>query len=297
MVYKIKKTNEDYVLNIASTFISVFVMIVSIYPLYYCLIHSLNDGADSLKGAMYLIPRKLTLDNYAMVFKSKDIFSAFVVTVLRTAIGTSTSVLFTAMVAYGLSKDYIVFRKVYMIFGLISLYFAGGVIPTYLLYQKIGLIGKFAVYIIPPLMNFFNVLLFIAFFRELPSAMEEVAKIDGAGHFTIFIRIVMPLSLPILATITLFVGVWHWNDWFFPAFYITDEKLITLPAILMRVMSLAKAYQKIQKEVQSYQMRSAVTMESVRYATLLIAVAPILALYPFLQKYLVKGMLIGAIKA
>ena len=292
-----QKTIEDKIIDPISVMVSIIVLIVSIYPLYYCLIHSLNDGADSLKGGLYLFPRKFTFENYLLVFKTKDIFDALLMTVLRTVVGTSTSVFFTAMVAYGLSKRDIMFRKFYMMMGIITLYFAGGIIPTYLLYRELHLIGEFAVYIIPPLMGFFNVLLFIAFFSGLPPALEEVAKIDGAGQFRIFLRIILPLSTPILATITLFIGVWHWNDWFYPAFFITDEKLITLPAVLMRVMSLAKAYQLMQREIQNFAAQSAVTSEAVRYATLIIAVAPILSLYPFLQKYLVKGMLIGAIKA
>ncbi|HBE76703.1 MAG TPA: carbohydrate ABC transporter permease [Firmicutes bacterium] len=290
----IRRTKEDWMIDIFCAIVALFILFITIYPIYYCLIYSLNDGKDAVSGGFYLLPRQFTLENYRFVFRDQSIYLAFFVTITRTVVGTIISVFFTAMVAYGLSRKYLLFRKAYLVFGIITIYFGGGLIPSYLLYRELHLIDTIWVYIIPPMFYFFNALLFVAYFSELPQALEESAKIDGAGYFTIFSRIFMPLSTPIIATIALFVGVWHWNDWFYPAFYITNEKLMTLPAVLMRVMSLAQAQQELSRIATAYQ--TPITLQSIRYATLVVAIAPISLIYPFLQRYFIKGMLIGAIK-
>lgn len=290
----LRKTREDIAINIFSTIIAVAVLIATVYPIYYCLIYSFNDGADASAGALYLFPRKFTLENYKIVFAEKSVYLAFIMTVLRTVVGTLAALLCLAMASYALTKKYLMFRKFYMVFGLITLYFSGGIIPSYLLYKNIHLIDTFGVYIMPNIYQFFYMLLFIAFFNELPEAMEESARMDGANDLTVIFRIILPLSKPVMATVAMFVGVWHWNDFFHPAFFITNEKLMTLPAVLMRVMSLTEAQQTLQKVITNY--KSSVTIEAVRYATLIVAIVPITIVYPFVQKYFVKGMMIGAVK-
>jgi len=290
-----KKSREDIIINVFSIAIAIVVLVVTLYPVYYCLIYSFNEGKDAAMGSFYLFPRKFTLSNYITVLKTKSLFLSFEMTVLRTIAGTFASVLFTAIVAYGLSKKHLMFRKTYMIIGIVTLYLSGGLVPNYLLLKQLHLLNNFLVYIIPSMLSFFNVLLFIAFFNELPEALEESARIDGASTMRVFFKIILPLSAPIMATIALFNGVSHWNDWFAPAYYITNEKLITLPAFLMRIMSLASAQQEMQKHVQSAAMST--TPESIRYATLIVAIAPITLIYPFIQKYFVKGMMVGSIKA
>jgi putative aldouronate transport system permease protein len=291
----LRKTREDIAINLFSAIISVIVFIITVYPLYYCLIYSLNEGADAAKAAIYFFPRKFTLDNYKIVFRENSIYLAFGMTILRTVVGTLIAVVCLTMASYALTKKNLLFRKFYIVFGLVTLYFSGGIIPSYLLYTNIHLINTFWVYILPNIYQFFYMLLFMSFFKELPEALEESARIDGANDLTVVFKIILPMSTPVIATIALFVGVWHWNDFFHPAFFITNEKLMTLPAVLMRIMSLAEAQQSLQKVVTNYS-KSSVTIEAIRYATFIVAVAPITIVYPFAQKYFVKGMMIGSVK-
>ncbi|WMJ86885.1 carbohydrate ABC transporter permease [Anaerocolumna sp. MB42-C2] len=292
----IAKSKEDRIINIVTVCISLIVLVVTLYPIYYCLINSFNEGKDAVSGGIYLWPRAFTLENYAIVFRNKSLLGSFAMTVLRTVVGTVVAIIGTSMAAYALSNKKLIGRKFYMIFGLVTLYFPTSVVYSYLLYSEIGLLNKFLVYILPNIFQFYYIVLFVSFISELPEALTESAKIDGANEFVVLFRIVMPLSMPIIATLALFAGVWHWNDWFHPAFFITNEKLMTLPAVLMRTMSLTQAQQELQKVISVSSSATVTTPESIRYAMLVIAVAPITIVYPYIQKYFVKGMMIGSVK-
>jgi putative aldouronate transport system permease protein len=280
--------------GVLAAVLATFVTIVTAYPLWYCLISSMNDGIDAAKGGLYLFPRKFTLQNYVIVFQDYSIFLAIAVTVLRTVVGTAAALLGLSMAAFALSKPRLRFRKFYYAFCAVTLYFATGVIPSYLLYKQIGLLDNFWVYVLPNVYQFFYLVVMASFFAEIPASIEESARIDGAGDYQTLFRIVLPLSAPVLSTVALFVGVWHWNDFFHPAFFITNERLMTLPAVLMRVMSLSQAQEALQKFVSNY--KTSVTMEAVRYATIVVTVLPVVVIYPFLQRYFVRGMLLGAVK-
>ena len=265
-----------------------------VYPFYYCLVQSFNEGYDARVGGIYWFPRVFTLKNYETVFVNPNILRTFFVTVARTLVGTVSSLLFTALFAYGLSKK-IMFRKFYSIMGLITMYFSGGLIPYYFLLKDIKLLDTFWVYIIPSLLSYYNALLMMANFRAIPDSLEEAALIDGAKPFRIFVRIVLPLSTPILATIALFNGVSHWNDWYTTAIFTRSESLNTLPMLLKDIINYAANQTEI--EAKLLLERSTVTVEATRYATMMIAVVPITLSYPFLQRFFVKGMMVGAIKA
>ena len=292
---KLGRSREDRIINIVTAVLCILVMIVTVYPVYYCLIYSFNDGKDAAKQALYFWPRKFSLENYKIVFQNKAIYPAFIMTMLRSIVGTVLAVFCMAMAAYALSKDNLKGRKVYMIMGVITLYFSAGVVQSYLLYREMRLLDSFWVYILPNIFQFYYIILFISFFRELPAALEESAQMDGAGYFTILFKIIIPLSTPVIATVSLFVGVWHWNDWFHPAFFIQNESLMTLPAVLMRAMSLAEAQQTLQKMI-AVPSQSSTTMESVRYAMLIVSILPGTIIYPFVQKFFLKGMMLGAVK-
>ena len=292
---RIRKTAEDHVLNTACVVFGVALALACIYPIYYTLINSLNDGVDAARGGIYLWPRVFSLHNYEVVFKDGDLPLSFLVTVLRTLIGTVLALLYTTAVSYALSRRELIGRKLYLFTGMITMYVSGGVIPTYMLYRSLGLINSFWVYILPSVYSFGNAILMLNFFKKLPDSLIESAKIDGAQEFTILFRVILPLSKPLLATIALFVGVYHWNDWFAPAYYVTDRKLMTMPATLMRLLSENSALQKM-KEVNAAVSGVTATLVTVRYATLIVSIAPITVLYPFLQKYFIQGMMIGALK-
>lgn len=292
----IHKSAEDHVINLIALVVCVLVTLISLYPIYYCLINSLNDGKDAMKGGIYLWPRIFSLENYKTVFQEDTLLRSFLMTVARTVCGSVLHVLFTAMTAYALSRRELMLRKLYVALGVITMYVGGGIIPTYLLYKNLNLIYTFWVYILPGMFSFYNMILTMSFFRQLPESLVESARIDGATHFTVFRKVILPLSPPIIATVALFVGVNYWNDWYAPAYYILDEELMTMPATLLRLMNEAEAQQKLARLYSQVQVRPSVTLESVRYATLIVSVMPITILYPFLQKYFIKGMMIGSVK-
>jgi putative aldouronate transport system permease protein len=215
------------------------------------------------------------------------------ITIIRTVVGTVTSLVFTAMFAYGLSKQ-ILFRRFYSMVGVITMYFSGGLIPFYFLLRSLHLLNTFWVYIIPYLCSFYNSLLLMANYRGIPPAVEESAFLDGARPIYIFFMII-PLSTPIIATIALFNGVWHWNDWYTTVIFTRSPALYTLPALLRNIIDQTQAQMEIAKLVET--VRLTVTLEAVRYATMMVAVFPITVSYPFLQRYFVKGLLMGSVKA
>ena len=199
------------------------------------------------------------------------------------------------MVAYALSKKHILGNKVYMIIGTITMFFGGGLIPTFILYKNIGLYDNFLVYVIPSMFNFYNMIIFMSFFRELPVGLEESAKLDGANDLIIFFRIILPLSMPVVATIALFNGVWQWNDYFTGVMFINKAELQPIQTFLYRIVasaSASKAVVSLPAGISAQQVSS----QSVRLATMVVTTLPIVCVYPFLQKYFVKGMLIGSIK-
>ncbi|QJD86818.1 carbohydrate ABC transporter permease [Cohnella herbarum] len=291
----IKLTWEDKAVNIAAVLLSLIMVIATAYPLYYVLINSLNDGADAASGHIYFYPRQFSLENYSMVFKQNYLITGLAMSAARTIVGTVAAVLVTAMAAYALTKENLKFKKLYLALAIVTMYFSGGLIPLYFVLNELHLLNNFLVYILPSLFTFFHCLLFMAFFRELPKELYESAYMDGANDLFIFFKIVIPLSMPVVATISLFVGVNHWNDYFVPSFFISKESLQTLPVILIRLLSLSEAQQQIQQYLGNHQ--SKVTMESLRYATLFVSILPITLLYPLVQRFFVKGMLVGSIKA
>ena len=268
---------------------------IALYPVWYTIIISFNDSSDAMRGGIYWVSRKFSLESYRAVFQDKTIVQAFMVTVLRTLIGTVTSVFFTAMVAYAFSKKHIMFNKFYTILGTITMFFGGGLIPYFITIKNLGLYDSFLVYIIPGLFNFYNMIIFMSFFRAMPASLEESAKLDGANDMLIFVRIILPLSMPVVATIALFNGVGHWNDYFTGVMYINKASLQPIQTYLYRIVasaSASKAVVAMPAGVSAQQVSS----QSVRLATMVVTTFPIMCVYPFLQKYFVKGMLIGSIK-
>ena len=293
MKKKLRKIKLFDVINIVLMLVICFLMI---YPIWYVLVNSFSQGTEVLIGGIYWWPRGFCLENYEAVFKNKEIFMAFGITVLKTVVGTVTSVFFTAMVAYGLSKSYLVGRKFYMIFGIITMFFSGGLIPYFLLIKNLGMLDSFWVYIIPSLFSFYNMIIFMTFFRNIPQEMEESAKIDGANDFKIFLKIVLPVSGPVIATIALFNGVGQWNDYFTGVIYITNEQwLIPIQTFLYKIISESSSTRIVANMPASVR-NSMLTSTTVKYATMVVTTFPIVCVYPFLQKYFVQGIMVGSVK-
>lgn len=293
MKKKLKKVKLFDVINVILMVVICFLMI---YPIWYVIVNSLSKGTEVLKGGIYWWPRDFCVENYTAVFKNKEIFTSFGITVLKTVIGTVSSVIFTAMVAYGLSKPHLVGRKFFMGFGIITMFFSGGLIPYFLLIKSLGMLDSFWVYIIPSLFGFYNAIIFMTFFRNIPVELEESAKIDGANDFSIFFKIILPVSAPVIATIALFNGVGQWNDYFTGVIYITKEEwLIPIQTFLYKIISESSSTRIVANMPASVR-NSMVTSTTIKYATMVVTTLPIVCVYPFLQKYFVQGIMVGSVK-
>lgn len=288
------KTTEDIVLDIINYVVLTLILFATVYPFYYVLIMSFNQGIDASLGGIYWFPRKFTLENYREFFTDSKWISGLGMSVLTTVIGTFAGVLFTTLVSYGLSFKDLAYRKLYMTLIIISMYFSGGIIPYYILLKELRLLNTFWVYVIPGALNTFFLLVGLSFFSEIPPSLRESAKIDGASELTIFRKIILPLSKPFIATLVLFVGVGHWNDWFTSAFFVRDENLRTLSYLMMEIINrnMASLTSASGVAVQT----TAKTSLSIQMSSMIIAVLPIVCVYPFLQKYFVKGIMIGSVK-
>ena len=285
----------------ADIFIVIFmlyVVIVTLYPFLNILAKSFNDPIDTVKGGIHILPREFTVDNYVSLFEGgSNLPAAFRMSVLRTVIGTVTGVLCCAMFAFPLSRSDFMFRNFFTVMLVITMYIGGGLIPDFLLMTRLGLYGSFWVYIIPWLINAFNVIIIRAYIDTIPASLQESARIDGANDIGIFFKIILPLCKPVLATIALFIAVGQWNSWFDTYLYARDTPaLSTLQFELMKVLDSA-ASMGSQVDIYSEGLRQARrNPEALKMAITIIATVPILVVYPFLQKYFVSGITLGAVK-
>ena len=294
---KIKRSKGTFIFDTLNTVFMIIICFLCLYPIWYVIVNSLNDAKDAMMGGIYWWPREFSLKNYKTVFEDNSVLQAFKITIGKTLLGTALNVFFTAMVAYPLSKNNLVGRKIYMAFGTITMFFAGGLIPTFILFKKLSLLNNFLVYIIPAAFNFFNLLIFINFFREIPASLEESAKIDGASDWKIFMKVILPLSKPVLATIALFAGVGQWNDYFGGLMYMTNRvDLEPIQTYLYRMVAQVQSSQVAGSFAASNITASDTTSTSIKLAAMVITTLPICCVYPFLQKYFVKGMMVGAVK-
>lgn len=269
---------------------------VTLYPFLNLLALSLNDSLDALKGGIYLLPRKLTWDNYALMFANDQLFGSFIRSVARTVIGTALGILCTSLFAFALSCKEFIWRKGLNTLLIVTLYVNGGLIPVYLLMKNLHLTNSFLVYILPLLMSGFHVIIVRSYFEQLPEGLTESAKIDGAGYMTTLFRIVLPISLPVLATIALFTAVMHWNSWFDNYLYNSrDPNLSVLQYEMMKVLLDSSMQAGPAQHVDENTVK-AVSPQSVRATMTIIVTLPILLVYPFLQRYFIQGMTIGAMK-
>ncbi|HZG58836.1 carbohydrate ABC transporter permease [Paenibacillus sp.] len=265
----------------------------TVYPFIYLLVISLNETQDALRGGLYFWPRKLTLENYLYVFENQRLARASLNSVMRTVIQTVLSVFACGMLAYVLSRKTFIFRKAFSLTLVITMYVSGGLIPTYLLIKNLHLLNTFAVYIVPGLVSAFYIFIMRTFFEQLPDGLVESAYIDGANDFRIFTRIIMPISLPVVATVALYVAVGEWNAWFDNYLYNSrNENLAVLQYELQKMIQVVENTSETEGE-GSTRIISPLTVKST--LTILVTV-PILLVYPFLQKYFVKGLTLGAMK-
>ena len=288
----------DKAFTFINTLMLIFAALVTIYPFLHILAISLNDAIDSMKGGITIFPRELSFSSYVLILQHNQLYSATRMTLLRTFGGLASSLLCTSLVAYALSKrDLIGFKFINSLF-VVSMFLNAGLIPVFMLYKQIGINNTFAVYILPGLVGVFNMILLRNFFDTLPESMEESAKIDGANDWLIFFRIILPLSGPIIATVALFIAVGQWNAWTDTLYFTSSETLETLQYLLVKIIRQAEAVQLSNTGRMRFQLRSkgSVTPDSVKMAITIVTTVPILLVYPFVQRYFVKGMIVGAVK-
>ncbi|QGQ98370.1 carbohydrate ABC transporter permease [Paenibacillus psychroresistens] len=271
-----------------------------LYPFWNSVVISFNLGSDTEMGGITFWPRSFTLQNYHIVFQDSRLMNAFGISVLRTVLGTASAILCTAIFSYGMSKRGLMGKKYYMIFCIITLYFSGGLIPTFLLIRSLGLMNSFWVLVIPGMINVWNMIVFRTFFMGIPEGLEESAKMDGCSNFGVLFKIVFPLSGPVIATLSLFTAVSHWNDWFFASLYISKTELLPVQALLQQILNsnimtteLMNLNSAAQDRITAMQ---SITTKSLSMATMIVAVLPIMLIYPFVQKYFVKGVMVGSLK-
>lgn len=268
--------------------------LLTLYPLYFVLIGSFNDGNDYMRGGVFLFPREFSLANYSVVLQDERLYTGLTVSVLRTVIGTATSVFFTAMVSYAMSRRNLIGRGYIYWFHLFTLFFGGGLIPYFLVLKNLQLINSFWVYIIPGLFSVFNMIIFNSFFREIPEELHESATVDGAGDFRIFLTLFIPLSLPVLATVALWNAVFHWNAFFDAMIFTTKKELMPMQLLLMKMIREADVVSNSQYVPP--QVKRQISVQTVRMAAIIVSTVPILAVYPFLQRYFVTGFMVGSLK-
>ena len=291
-----KKTSvADKVFVTLNTLFMIMFVIITLYPVLNTLAISLNDGTDALRGGIYLLPRKFTWKNYITVLQKDNLIMGAYITVARTVIGTALALFANAILAFIVSRKRFMFKKQLSLFWVITMYVNGGMIPTFLLFKTLHLTNSFWVYVIPGMFSAFNMLVIRTYMNGISDSLEESAQLDGAGYTTIFLKIISPLCKPVYATVALFVAVGQWNSWFDAMLYNRmSTKLTTLQYELMKLLS-AVTNQGGSAETLKNAV-GAVTPTSVRAAATIITMLPIICIYPFLQKYFVKGITIGAIK-
>ncbi len=255
---------------------------------------SFSPSHIATKGGLHLWPKEFTLDNYAEVFQNKYIWVGYKNTLIRTVAGTFCQLFMTALGAYVLSKKYFPHRTFWTLFVVFTMFFSGGLIPSFLLIKSLGLFDTYAVMILPGLVGTYNLVIMRNFFTSLPEEIEESAMIDGAGRFRIFVQIILPMSKPILATVALWLAVGHWNAWYDVLIYVYDDTMFTLQIILRRI--LITGSQEIMTLDQSSASSEMVSSEGLKAASIFVATLPILCVYPFVQRYFTKGIMVGALK-
>ena len=272
--------------------------IITFYPFWNIFVLSLNDATDSLRGGLMLWPRVFSIDSYKAVLSDTALLSSLKVTLLRTAVGVPMNLLAVTTLAYALSQRDLIGRRQINLLFVFTMYFSGGLIPTYMIVKWLGLIDNFLVYLLPGLYNVYWMILVRTYMEGLPYSMIESARIDGANDIQIFAEVVLPSCAPVVATIGLFSAIYHWNAWYDSYIYTNKPVLETLSNALVKILN---QYQTGAMMTQAQQMaatskRLPVSSESIRMTVTMVTTIPIILVYPFVQKYFIKGMMLGSVK-
>lgn len=284
------------IFDAANTLFMILFAFLMVYPFINLLAVSLNDGIDAAKGGIYFLPRKFSLESYSYMLQNKNLLKGAIVSVLRVVAGTVTCLLGTGLLSYVVSVRNFSGRRFMRIIFIITMYFSGGLIPTYLLILKLHLINSFNVYWIPHILNAYYMLIIASYIQDIPEALSESASLDGAGDLRIFFQIIAPISLPVFACIAIYVGVSQWNSWFDVQLYNSNRKWDNLQIMLNRLLNEVQGEQELRDAQLQYQKFRNMSTVTLRAATTILVTMPIVFIYPFFQKYFIGGITIGAVK-
>ncbi len=296
-----KKVNKlglsDRVSDIILVIISLVVTLIVAYPIYYILVASVSNPYDVYAGKTFIFPSEFTLSGYKAVFAEDSIFTGYINSIKYTIIGTVYSVVLLYMVAYPLAQRDLPGRKLISIFFIITMYFGGGLVPTYLIVKQTGLIGNMWALFLPGGVSVANMILVKNYFQNsIPQELIEAAEIDGCSKIGILRKIVIPLSLPILAVMVVFSMVAYWNDWFTALIYLPNSDMAPLPLVLRNILIKSSASATQASTISGGYAELNKLTEMIKFASIIVAAAPMLIIYPFVQKYFEKGMMAGAVK-
>ena len=281
--------------NVINVFFLLLIAFIAIYPLYYVAIVSVSNGNYVNRGDVTFFPKGFTLGAYQIVFGNNDIWHSYLNTILYTSVGTFINVVMTAMCAYPLSCPSFYGRRFFTKMIVVTMFFGGGLIPTYIVVDSLHLVNTMWAIVLPPAINAFNMIVMRTFFESIPDSLREAAFLDGANEIQVLNRIVLPLSKPVIATMTLFYLVEHWNSYFSSIIYLNEKSKYPVQVILRDIV-VAGEFSDEQNQIGNASSTFSVVATNYKYAVIIITVIPILAIYPLLQKYLTKGVMVGAVK-
>lgn len=292
-----RQSNGEKTFDVLNHAFFLILFILVFYPLWYIFIYSISDPSRAASG-IFLLPKGVTLENYRMMMENKKVLPATLISVSRTVLGTGLTVVCSSLFAYTLTKGLLPFRKLIYRGMIFTMYVNAGLIPWYITMIKLNLKNNFLLYILPTAIGAFYVIIIKTYIEQMSPALEESAQIDGAGYLTVFIKIIFPLSKPILATVAIFAAVNQWNIWNDNMFLCTNGKLDTLQLILFNYLKGAEgSIESLMRDIESGNMnRIKVSPTSIRMTITMIVTLPVLFVYPFFQKYFIKGIMIGAVK-
>lgn len=301
MLTGIQETRQDKIfLTLNYIYVTIAFLLVA-YPLVYMISASISNPKEVASGAMWLFPKDITFEGYERVLQDQRIWSGYANTILYTVVGTAVNLVFTIPAAYALSRRDLVGRGFFMGVFMFTMFFGGGLVPSYLLIKELGMINSMWALILPSAASVWNIIVSRTFFQgTIPSELQEAAQIDGCSNFKLFFKIVLPLSMPIIAVMALFYGVGHWNSYFSAMIYLNDSAKYPLQLVLRQILVLqemsAQGSGMMDGSSASALNNKAEVAALVRYAVIIVSTLPVIIIYPFLQRYFVQGVMIGSVK-
>lgn len=296
----IRTRSREVIADVINILLMGVFALLCVYPFYYVIINAISDNDAVAAGLVWLLPKGIHFQNFAAVAKLNGISRAALISVLRTVIGTAAMMLSSSVLGYAMTRKEYWHRKFWYRFLIITMYFSAGIIPCYMNIRRLGLLNSFWVYILPSMAAPYNMILVKTYIESIPSALEEAAIIDGAGYFARFTKIIIPLCKPILATIAVFGAVTQWNSFMDTVLYMTGNDYRTLQSLLNEYMNQAGFLTKLLQEggnaAMTAQIGKALNISSIRHTITAVTLIPILAVYPFFQRFFTKGIMIGAVK-